>query len=466
METKSYKVVLLGITSDNDPQTVKHQLAGIFRVKQEKVEELLSAAPVTVKSRIDHQTALKYLGVIQHAGGVCRMEPVEIESPVLKDGRAHGPTVKTCPNCGYRATTADDPLLTAHDGLGECPACGIIVTKFNRKRDALQISSAPVQEGVREASKGSGGIKSAVTSHPWLSLLMVVAVLIMGKNFFFSRSDPKLFKDETANAVVAHRDNKQAAPKITVAGKTASYKVLPGETRDFVLTTYLDFLHRDTFAPISFTPKNSIDNKWEDRGLRVEIRNATVTPITVSLWEHLRAKDDLWVPAGYRQIGSHGSSNGTIVKGKNLLATPFAASLARMPEETSMKIDPADPHFRKTPYTLYRLEYELSVTVPAGSEFDARELTVVTSDGRTLSRREEQGSVCISTYVEWDLDGNGESLMGPLVASGPWKPTKAAIIRLKKAPIQLTHFNRTDGIFISPLEKNCKFAGYCELKML
>ena len=36
-----------------------------------------------------------------------------------------------CPKCGYQAQNDNDPLITAHDGLGECPSCGVIVSKYD-----------------------------------------------------------------------------------------------------------------------------------------------------------------------------------------------------------------------------------------------------------------------------------------------------------------------------------------------
>lgn len=466
METKRYKVVLLGISSDIDPHAAREQLARTFRVAPDKIEELLAAVPVTVKSHIDYQTALKCLGVIQHAGGICRTEPVEAEKPVLKGGRVHGPTIKVCPKCGYCATNAEDLLLTAHDGLGECPACGIIVAKYNSNRDAMHAEGVFGQDRGGEPMKGSVGIWAAVLSHPWLSLLIVAAVIVLGKNFFFNSPGAAPVGDDSAKMVAAIGDDKRPTPKNTPVKNAVLNKILPGETRELVLITYLDYLHRDTFMPISFTPRNSIENNWGDKGLRIEVRNARITPITVALWERLRAKDDLWVPVGYRNITSHGSSNRSIVKGKNLLATPFSAALAKKPDEISMKVDPADPNFRKAPYTLYRLEYELSVSVPLGGEFDARELTHTTSDGKTVSRKVEHGTIRIATFVEFDLDNAVKELMGSLAGPGSWQATKGAIVGGSKVSLDLEHVAGTEGVFISPREKHCQSAGYCELTML
>ncbi len=37
----------------------------------------------------------------------------------------------SCPKCGYSSNNSQDPLFTAHGGLGECPSCGIIVAKYS-----------------------------------------------------------------------------------------------------------------------------------------------------------------------------------------------------------------------------------------------------------------------------------------------------------------------------------------------
>ena len=43
--------------------------------------------------------------------------------------------VTVCPSCGYKAEGADDPLITAHDGRGECPKCGIILAKVVKQNE-------------------------------------------------------------------------------------------------------------------------------------------------------------------------------------------------------------------------------------------------------------------------------------------------------------------------------------------
>ena len=56
---------------------------------------------------------------------------IEVEFEPIEN-RHHKPDVvlQKCPKCGYEATSTQDPLLSAHNGLGECPQCGIIVKKY------------------------------------------------------------------------------------------------------------------------------------------------------------------------------------------------------------------------------------------------------------------------------------------------------------------------------------------------
>ncbi len=465
MEKNDYRIVLLGIQSDKDPDVVRKRLAQAFRAPVEKVEQLLSKVPVIVRSGADYQAALKCREIINNAGAVCRVDPMEDVSSATSPPPKSAPTIKTCPNCGYRAMTPDDPLLTAYDGLGECPACGIIVAKFSGKRDSSIPETSLLQDETEKMPTKYGNILSSILSRPWISLLMVVAVVILGKNIFFSKSKLDSDGNGAPESVAAIQGKKGPATKKADRDRVVIPKILPGETMNVVLATYLDFLHRDTFSPLSITPRGRVDNKWEEEGLRVEILNVRVEPVSVSLWEHLREKDNFWVPAGYKQISSQGGSYGAIEKGKNLLVTPYSAALVKKPEETSMKVDAADPNYRKSAYTMYRMEYELSISVPSGPEFGSRDLTVVTKDGKSVPRIAREGDVCINTFVEWDLDSNAEAL-GSSSQTGPWKATKAAVFGSKRVCIAMKHATRSEGVMIAPREKYCESPGYCELEIL
>lgn len=50
-----------------------------------------------------------------------------------------------CPKCGYQAESWDDPLVTAYDGVGECPACGVLVAKY-LKMNAESVENKKFEE--------------------------------------------------------------------------------------------------------------------------------------------------------------------------------------------------------------------------------------------------------------------------------------------------------------------------------
>ena len=50
----------------------------------------------------------------------------------------------TCPKCGYHAASPDDKLITGHHGQGECPSCGIIVSRFRELQDKKAALPTPL----------------------------------------------------------------------------------------------------------------------------------------------------------------------------------------------------------------------------------------------------------------------------------------------------------------------------------
>jgi len=132
---------------------------------------------------------------------------------------------------------------------------------------------------------------------------------------------------------------------------------------------------------------------------------------------------------------------------RNLLISPSAAALAKNPDVTSVRIDPADPNFQKSEYTLYKLVYELVINVPAGEEFAARELTFTTEEGKTVRQAARQKSFCIRTVVDSSLDITFLS-----------SPKVNCII--------LEHASGRDGLNLAPLDKFPEMPGYCELEIL
>ncbi len=72
-----YKVVFSGeIAEGQDVESVKADVAALYKVSVEKCEELFSGRRVTVKDNLDAQTAQKYKDVFEKTGAICRIEPM------------------------------------------------------------------------------------------------------------------------------------------------------------------------------------------------------------------------------------------------------------------------------------------------------------------------------------------------------------------------------------------------------
>ncbi len=76
MEETSYNLIFRGVIADgHDAETVRKNIAELFKVSENKVERLFSGHPVTVKKNIDKATVLKYQSAFKKAGALCSVEP-------------------------------------------------------------------------------------------------------------------------------------------------------------------------------------------------------------------------------------------------------------------------------------------------------------------------------------------------------------------------------------------------------
>jgi hypothetical protein len=77
-----------------------------------------------------------------------------------------------CPKCGYEALDEKDPLISAHDGMGECPRCGIIPGKF---RETTRVTSR-----FHGSGRGIGGrpFLSTMTLAKVLAFFLILSILL------------------------------------------------------------------------------------------------------------------------------------------------------------------------------------------------------------------------------------------------------------------------------------------------
>lgn len=143
MTDTRYKIVFDGqVMPDMALDTVKDNLARLFKSDQSKIDALFTGSPVALKRDLAEAEADKYLAALHQAGALVRKEQ---EAPALSLSLVDSEPVAAapaepqmpansmaCPKCGHQQTKA-----------AECAACGIIIEKFLARQVQLA-ESAPM----------------------------------------------------------------------------------------------------------------------------------------------------------------------------------------------------------------------------------------------------------------------------------------------------------------------------------
>lgn len=102
MAEGEYQVVFRGeLVGDRPEETVRQQLAALFKMPAGKVEALFSGKPVVVKRNLDEATARKFEAAFRKAGAVC-----ELRGP---QGAASGETTAAAPQPAPAAREPAEP---------------------------------------------------------------------------------------------------------------------------------------------------------------------------------------------------------------------------------------------------------------------------------------------------------------------------------------------------------------------
>lgn len=141
MTEARFKIVFNGeLMPDMAPDTVKDNLAQLFKSSRDKIEALFSGARVPIKRDLAESEADKYLAALQRAGARAYKEPDLAASLSLVETDEHRTSAPdepvsnermSCPKCGHEQGKAS-----------ECSACGIIIDKY-LARQAQLAESAP-----------------------------------------------------------------------------------------------------------------------------------------------------------------------------------------------------------------------------------------------------------------------------------------------------------------------------------
>ncbi|VXB52904.1 conserved membrane hypothetical protein [Pseudomonas sp. 8AS] len=145
MTEARYKIVFTGeLMPEAALDTVKDNLARLFKSDRQRIEALFSGAAVALKRDLAESEADKYLSALQQAGARVRKEPEASTNLSLLDTDDHRPAATaatdappdsdsmSCPKCGHEQAKA-----------GECTACGIIIDKYLARQAQQAAMTAP-----------------------------------------------------------------------------------------------------------------------------------------------------------------------------------------------------------------------------------------------------------------------------------------------------------------------------------
>ncbi|MGM3389622.1 DUF805 domain-containing protein [Stutzerimonas stutzeri] len=145
MISDQYKIVFDGeLMPGMTTETVRENMARLFRTAPERLEKLFAGSPVAVKRSLTEAEADRYIQALATAGAKARKEPEAVTlaltiEPQETDIKPEATNELSCPKCGHRQT-----------GTVQCNGCGIVFEKY-RARLARE-------EAIR-AGEGAGALK-------------------------------------------------------------------------------------------------------------------------------------------------------------------------------------------------------------------------------------------------------------------------------------------------------------------
>jgi hypothetical protein len=149
MSTLKYDVIFEGKIRDGfDAAGVKGNIARLFKISEEKAEQILSRPRVVLKAGVDRQTAGKYLELMARAGAVITIEKQASEDPIAGSDSSAAPA------------EPGTPAEPAAPAVGEIKNVGPI---WGRKFEGGPAGPAPVTgPGTAARDPGHGSLERGI----------------------------------------------------------------------------------------------------------------------------------------------------------------------------------------------------------------------------------------------------------------------------------------------------------------
>ncbi len=154
MTEKKYNVVFSGdVTPGESIHTIKARMAALFKTSSENIESLFKQKNAIIKRNVDHETAKKYVQMIQKTGAICRIiaavptpgPSAQAPKPQTPPAPAPKPATPAAPD---KKTEQAGPRVVAIQLMhkAEMTFAPMVVKKISKGADALNFNKMDIPE--------------------------------------------------------------------------------------------------------------------------------------------------------------------------------------------------------------------------------------------------------------------------------------------------------------------------------
>ncbi|GAK59985.1 hypothetical protein U27_06972 [Candidatus Vecturithrix granuli] len=144
MRGEQYTVMFSGeIQPGQQIETVKNNIAALFKLPVEKCEYLFTGNPVTIKTNLDYQAALKYQKAFEQRGAVCQIKPSEAQT---RNAPPEAHSQNTPPNKTSKKFTVKPYLLNAFTRSEKIAILKLLIKVADADNVITEEENAKIQE--------------------------------------------------------------------------------------------------------------------------------------------------------------------------------------------------------------------------------------------------------------------------------------------------------------------------------